>query len=332
MKCLVLGGTRFVGLRLVQLLHSQGHTVTVLNRGQTQAMLPEGVIRIRADRSDPDQVSAVLNGQRFDAVFDISGYKPSELQPVIDALDSNVGSYVFCSSVAVYPTSDIAPVLEDHPLNRSPEAGEYSRDKVRCEDMLLEALKRQGFPVTIIRPPYVYGPYDHIQRRLFSIFARLTQGRVAIVPGDGLALTHSVHVDDLATAFASVPDRAQAPGQAYNVTGPEAITANGYISAIAAIIGVDAEIVHVNTRDYEAMLEELSQIRTAEIFDYNWRESLVYSNEKIRCELGWLPQYSIHSGVEMTYRWWLDQGLDKERWDFSSDDQALAWLRSRSGG
>ena len=152
-----------------------------------------------------------------------------------------------------------------------------------------------------------------------------------IVPGDGLALTHSVHVDDLATAFASVPGQAQALGQTYNATGPEAITTNGYISTIASIMGVDAEMVHVNVRDYEAMLEELTQIRTAEIFDYNWRGSIVYGNEKLRRELGWSPRYDIRSGVEMTYQWWLDQSLDKEPWDFSSDDQALAWLSSRSG-
>jgi nucleoside-diphosphate-sugar epimerase len=327
MKYLVLGGTRFVGFHLVQLLHSQGHTITVLNRGQTQTLLPEGVNRIRADRSDPDQVSAALNGRHFDAAFDISGYKPSELKPVIDALDGNVESYVFCSSAAVYPATDIAPILEDHPLNRSPEAGEYTRDKVLCEDMLLEAFRTQGFPATIIRPPYVYGPHDHVRQHQFSIFARLTRGRAVIVPGDGLALTHSVHVDDLAAAFASVPGRIQALGQAYNATGPEAITANGYISIIASIMKVDTEIVHINVRDYEAMLGELTQIQTAEIFYYDWRESLVYSNEKLRRELGWSPRYDIRSGIEMTYQWWLHQDLDKEPWDFSSDDQALAWLR-----
>ena len=327
MEYLVIGGTRFVGLRLVQLLHRQGHTVTVLNRGQTQGRLPPGVDRILADRSDPAQVVAGLKGGQFDAAFDISGYKPSELQPVVDTLEGNVGNYVFCSSVGYYAPSDVAPIREDSPLIPGPRP-----DKILCEELLLGMFRQRGFPVTIIRPPYVYGPHDHIQRRLFSIFARLTQGRAVIVPGDGLALTHSVHVDDLATAFALIPGRAQALGQVYNATGPEAITANGYIRTIASIMGIDAEIVHINVRDYEAMLEELTQVRTAEIFDYNWQESLVYSNEKLRHELEWLPRYDIRSGVEMTYKWWLDQGMDKEPWDFSSDDQALAWLSSRSGG
>ena len=86
MNALVLGGTRFVGFHLVELLHSQGQSVTVLNRGQSQGRLPPGVGRILVDRSDPAQVVAGLKGRQFDAAFDISGYKPSELQPVVDTL------------------------------------------------------------------------------------------------------------------------------------------------------------------------------------------------------------------------------------------------------
>ena len=86
-KVLVLGGTRFIGLRLVHHLHGLGHVVTVLNRGQTEAALPEGVTRLRADRADPSQVSSALAGKEFDAVFDISGYQPADLEPVIESLE-----------------------------------------------------------------------------------------------------------------------------------------------------------------------------------------------------------------------------------------------------
>ena len=39
-KVLVMGGTRFNGLALVQELVKWGHEVTVLNRGQSEARLP----------------------------------------------------------------------------------------------------------------------------------------------------------------------------------------------------------------------------------------------------------------------------------------------------
>ena len=328
MDALVLGGTRFVGLHLLRLLHSEGHTVTVLNRGQTQASLPPEVGRIRADRSEPAQVAAALRGRRFDAVFDISGYRPSEVQAVANTLEGRVGHYVFCSSVAVYATSEVAPISEDAMLNRGPP-GDYGRDKILCEDLLLEMYGRHGFPATIIRPPYVYGPDDHIAQRLFSIFARLTQGIRVIVPGNGLTLTHTVHVDDLASAFAAAPGQGQARGQVYNAAGPEAITFNAYLGMIASIMGVEAQPVHVEVRDYEAMLEKLAPIEAAEIFDYGWQESDVYSTEKLRHELGWSPRYDMQGGLKMTYRWWLEQGLDREPLEFPTDHRALAWLSSR---
>ena len=167
MKVLVLGGSRQIGLDLVRLLHSQGHTVTVLNRGQTQVSLPIDVSKIVADRSFADQVTTGLDGSAYDTVFDISGYKPSEVEPILNVLDGNVGHYVFCSSVAVYsPEIKTMPILEDSPLNRYPNADDYSRDKILCEDLLVERFNRSGFPVTIVRPPYVYGPnavsYTHL--------------------------------------------------------------------------------------------------------------------------------------------------------------------------
>ena len=329
MDVLVLGGSRFVGMHLVMLLHSQGHSVTVLSRGQTQGPLPEELQQIVADRSVPRQVTDALRGRRYDALFDISGYRPSEVEPVVEALDGNVGNYVFCSTVAVYAPSETMPISEDSPLDRGPDAGDYSRDKTLCEDMLLERHARTDFPATIIRPPYIYGPHDHITRRLFSIFSRLSLGRRLIAPAEGRALTHAVHVDDLAAAFVAVPGQPEALGEAFTVAGPEAITFNGYVDAIAGMMGVEARVVRVSVREYEEMLEELAPIAPSDIFDYGWRESIIYSTEKVRTRLGWSPRYDTYSGVEMAYRWWLEQGLDREPLDFSADDRALEWLASR---
>lgn len=330
MNVLVLGGSRQIGLHLVRLLHRQGHTVTVLNRGQTQVSLPIGVNKIIADRSVADQVTTLLDGRVYDTVFDISGYRPSEVEPVVNVLDGNVGHYVFCSTVAVYsPKIKVMPILEDSPLNRYPDADDYSREKILCEDLLIERFNRTGFPVTIVRPPYVYGPHDQVERRLFSLFARLSLGRKLVAPGEGYAFTHVVHVDDLTTAFAAISSRADVIGQAFNVAGLEVITFNGYIDLIAKVMKVEPQLVRVSIRDYEEMLEALSPIQSNEIFDLGWKDSVIYSTEKVRNRLPWLPQYDIPSGIEMTYKWWLDKGLNREIWDWSADDKAIAWLEDR---
>ena len=330
MNVLVLGGSRQIGLHLVRLLHSQGHTVTVLNRGQTQVSLPTDVNKIIADRSVAEQVKTVLDGRGYDTVFDISGYRPSEIEPVLDALEGNVRHYVFCSTVAVYsPKINAMPIFEDSPLNRHQDADDYSREKILCEDLLVERFNRSGFPVTIVRPPYVYGPHDQLERRIFSIFARLSLGRKLIAPGEGHALTHTVHVDDLTSAFAAISGRADVLGQVFNVAGLEAVTFNDYVDLIAKIMGVEPQLVRVSVTDYEEMLEALTPIYSHEICDLGWKESVIYSTEGIRTQLPWLPKYDISSGIEMTYKWWLDQKLDREPWYWSADERALAWFETR---
>ena len=55
-----MGGTNFNGLSLVRELVRQGHDVTVLNRGKSEADIPASVNRLVADRSEPDTVRAAL--------------------------------------------------------------------------------------------------------------------------------------------------------------------------------------------------------------------------------------------------------------------------------
>ena len=328
MNTLVLGGSIFIGLHLVRLLHGQGHQVTVLNRGQSGPGLPDGVARLTADRTDPAQVKAALSGAPYDVVFDISGYTPASVEPVLESLNGKVGQFIFCSTTAVYAPAHLRPVDEGFPLDRRPEATQYARDKIVAEDMLLEAFDRRGFPITILRPPYVYGPDNKLKQREFSYFTRLTRRRTLIVPGEGHTLFHPVHVDDLAEAFAAVPGRSHAIGQTYTVCGPEAITINGYIETIGEIMGVEPEGVHAGAEEFNALPAKLGLSDDQALFPYEWVESGVFSTEKARRDLEWTHRYGIRDGLAMTYEWWLEQGLDREEWDFSHEDRALDALRA----
>src|SRR4051794_33599324 len=49
LRVLILGGTSLTGPFLVRRLHGMRHEVTVVNRGQHETELPQGVRRIRAD-------------------------------------------------------------------------------------------------------------------------------------------------------------------------------------------------------------------------------------------------------------------------------------------
>ncbi len=318
MRVLVLGGTRFIGLRLVWLLSELGHDVTVLNRGQTEAVLPDKVTRIICDRADTHQIQSLLRDSYFDVAFDISSYTTETLKPVVEVLKDRVGHFVFCSTTLVYPPADIIPIRESFPRHIGGNVSKYSSDKIECENFLFESFEKDLFPATILRPPYVYGPYNHIKEREFSYFARVTRKRKVIVPGDGLTFIHPIHVDDLASAFVSVSGKQETFGEAYTICSPDAVTINGYVRVISEIVGFDSEIVNIDANIYKSL--------NLKVFPYEWEAGQVYSIEKAIMDLKWKPKYCMREGLEMTYRWWLDHGSSSDEWDFSEEDKILSQL------
>jgi nucleoside-diphosphate-sugar epimerase len=318
-RTLVLGGSVFVGRHLVEELLRHGHEVTVLNRGLTPSELPPAVQRLTCDRKDPDAVRRVLADARFDAVFDVSAYVPEDVSITVEVLRDRVEQYLFTSSVAVYTRSDYAPIDEEFDLDRRPQANPYSAGKVRCEDILMAARRDHGFPVTIIRPSYLYGPHNSLHMREASFFLRLQQGRKILVPGNGSVLLQNGHVDDLARAFAAVLGKTDTIGQAYNVTAEKAITALGYVKTLARIVGREPDILFVD-------LERMRTLK-APIWPYDWRQSQVLSIEKAKRDLGWEPGFDFETGHRHTYDWFQREGMaEKLQYDFSAEEQALADL------
>ena len=100
MKLLVLGGTKFLGRAAVKSALDRGHDVTLFNRGETNPELFPDVEKLRGDRTDP-RTQSVLEGRRWDAVIDPSGYLPHVVRASAEALRDSTDRYLFVSSVSV---------------------------------------------------------------------------------------------------------------------------------------------------------------------------------------------------------------------------------------
>src|SRR6185369_5270979 len=103
MKLLILGGTKFLGRHLVEVALSRNHQVTLFNRGNHPAPFPN-VETIKGDRNHD---LSKLEGRRWDAAIDTSGYLPRSVTASAQALSSAIKTYIFISSVSVY--ADLSP-------------------------------------------------------------------------------------------------------------------------------------------------------------------------------------------------------------------------------
>lgn len=323
MRTLVMGGNRFIGLRLVYELTRRGHEVTVFN--SHPAPLPPGVRRLHGDRRQAGVIAAVLYERRhdFDAVFDNTAYDIPDLEPMVELFRGQIRHFIFTSSIAVYAQSDLQPIGEGFPVDDQDSTnlyGRYGAGKVRCENYLLAEHRTCGFPITILRVGHTCGPHNAVPQREPSLFARLELGRPILIPGDGLPLIHPCHVDDIADALASVVGNEKAIGQVYNAAGPEAITMIGWVKTLARIVGVEPRIVHVDP--------ELARKLPRPFFP--WREwdfgSEVFSIEKAKGDLHWTPKRGVSQTLRDAYHWFCQEGRNLYPFDFSYDDEVLALL------
>ena len=123
-----MGGTLFNGYALVRELVRTGHDVTILNRGKTQVDLPKSVRRVIGDRTDHARIHEVFRD---------------------DVFRGKIGHYIFASSTVIYAASDILPIDESFPVDRSADQNEYGMHKILCEEFLFRKFRDNGFPASV---------------------------------------------------------------------------------------------------------------------------------------------------------------------------------------
>ncbi len=318
MRAIVLGGSRFVGEGLVRKLVNNGHEVAVFNRGQAPVDFPPEVKRLYGDRQDHSQVREVLGGQEYDVVYDVSGYVPDETSVMVDLFAGRTGHYVYISTAAVYERRWYAPTTEDFPYNDG-EGGSYGENKAATEQLLLKAHREQGFPVSIVRPWMVFGPGNPMVAREQLFFQRAERGRPVLLPMNGFVHMQYGHVADLARALVRMAGKDRCFGEAYNVTGPDVVTLNGYLQIISALAGRDVEVVYL---DYPDALDATAARR--DMLPFPWQYSRIASIQKAYDHFGFWPEYGSQRCTEDSYRWYRAQGLHQTEHDFSEEDALLA--------
>lgn len=308
MRILIMGGTRFIGVYLTQILVEQGHEVVLFNRGNQPAPVA-GVIQIHGDRTDPAQLRDNLSQEHFDAIFDNNGRKLSDTQPLAEMFKDKVQHFVYMSSAGVYLQSDQMPHLEGDAIDPN------SRHKGKYEtEAYLQSL---GLPFTAIRPTYIYGPknYNPLESWFFD---RILRDRPIPIPGNGYHITQLGHCQDLARAMAAVLANSRAIGQIYNVSGDRYVTFDGLARACAQAAGKSPDsinLVHYDPKKFDFGKRKAFPMRVQHFFA---------DVHKAMNELNWQPELDLLSGLKDSFQNdYLTQGKDKAEVDFSVDDEII---------
>jgi 2'-hydroxyisoflavone reductase len=99
LNVLIMGGTTFLGPHLTNELLSHGHKVCHFTRGNEWGFSFPEVEKLQGDR---DGNLKALEGRRWDAVIDTSGYFPRVVEASSKVLAMATGHYTFISSISVY--------------------------------------------------------------------------------------------------------------------------------------------------------------------------------------------------------------------------------------
>lgn len=295
---LVIGGTRNMGYQLVMNLLDTGHQVTILNRGMSQDDLPETVYRLRADRTESQQMKRALLGKSFDVVVDFVMYRQSEAEVIIDLLDGKIDHYIFISTGQVYLVREgiTRPFTEDSFEGRiqpPPKANTfayeewlYGINKRQAEEAFMKAYDETGFPYTALRLPMVNSERDTFNR-LYSYIMRLQDGGPILVPETPTYPLRHVYGKDVVRVIQQLITERQGIGRAYNISQDETVTIDEFLGILGEHMGITPQIIRVK----RSLLEANGFLPDCSPFSERWMSELDNTRSKEELGIVYTPLY-----------------------------------------
>lgn len=327
MRTLLIGGTQFMGRRIVERLLDGGHEVAVLHRRATHDLGPQ-VRNLQADRADLEAMAEILRRENADAVFDLAydwatGTPASHVEAAARACGDRLQRYVFMSSIAAYPPG--LDLVEDQALAPDDSPDRYVQHKASAERALFRLHRDQDLPVVTFRPPFVHGPRQMFYREQF-FWDRLLDGRPIVLPDEGETAMQWVFVDDIARACVRAIEVPEASGQAFNMAHVEPLTQRTFVEALAHTAGVSPEFVNVPRAVIDAAGGQLmgDAIYFGDYLDLPPRTSVV---EKAPRVLGVSPT-PLDDALRQGFAWYQQQPRRPVSYEF--EDRLIAQATDRS--
>ncbi|HET8824299.1 MAG TPA: SDR family oxidoreductase [Terriglobales bacterium] len=303
MKVLFIGGTGIISTACTVLAVERGIEMTLLTRGKHEANIPRGARILSGDVNTPELASK-LSQEKFDAVVDWIAFTPADIERDIKLFRGRTRQFIFISSASVYqkPPSHYL-ITESTPLANP--YWDYSRNKIACEELLMQTYRDESFPVTIIRPSLTYGEtlvpliMNSWAEMSYTAVDRMLRGEEMIVPGDGTSLWVLTHNTDFAKGLVGLLGHEQAIGHAFHITSDEVLTWNQIFEIVGAAAGVKPKLVHIPS---DLIVDCLPEKEGSLLGDKSL--SVVFDNTKIK---RFVPDYcatiTFAQGIRKSLAW-----------------------------
>ncbi|MDZ7317332.1 MAG: SDR family oxidoreductase [candidate division KSB1 bacterium] len=276
MRILFIGGTGVISSACTEAAIEKGIEVVLFNRGKSIRPAPPRAQVVHVNARDPRQLQNVVENQFFDVVVDWIAYTPADIELDLLAFRGRCRQFIFISSASVYQTPPaVLPVTEDTPLENP--YWQYSRDKIACERRLEQARRKEGFPVTIVRPSHTYDKTMLPCRGGWTTIDRMRRGLPVIIHGDGTSIWTLTHHRDFAKGFVGLLGREDAVGEAFHITSEEWLTWNQIYEILADAAGASLEAVHVPSEWIAALDPNIGAGLLGDKM-----HSMIFDNRKIR--------------------------------------------------
>lgn len=329
-KILVTGSTGFIGRKVVESLLLQGFEVRVLLRPESVSpgfsQKREGVEECRAGYHDLEALGRAVTGvQRIihlagvTRALNAEGFAEGNVMPVENLLDAvrahnpSLERFLLVSSLtAAGPACSPEPGVREE--DRPHPVSDYGRSKLLGEEA---AWRHAGaVPVTIVRPPAVYGPGD---KDILEVFRMMRRGYL-VSAGSGERQRFSmIHVDDLVAGMLTALRSEFAAGGTYFLTSPHSYGWGEVIDAARPVLGfgrllriaLPAPLVFglgTILGSVAALFGKSALISRDKAFELV-QDYWTCSPEKASKELGFKAAIPLAEGIASTLQWYQRKGL-----------------------
>ena len=286
MRALFIGGTGTISAAITRrLVNELGWELWLLNRGNRPEAVPAGAHSIVCDINDEAQVLQKLGDMTFDCVGEFIGFTRDQVERDWRLFRGRTRQYLYISSASAYHKPAAGYVVTEGTTLANPY-WEYSRNKIACEEFLMEKYREEGFPVTIVRPSHTYDERSvplgvHGKKGSWQVIRRMLDGKPVIIQGDGTSLWTMTFNRDFAIGYTGLMGNRHAIGEAFQITGDETLTWNQIYATIADALGVPLNACHVSSEFLAAAGDGLGYDFTGSLIG-DKAESVVFDNRKLK--------------------------------------------------